>query len=114
MELTGPVDLASTVQLLFRELSWDAEEDLSKIVGDVLAQRIAGAARDFLAWQKDAVSRLAQNLAEYLTEERPLLAPAAEAAALRRSLQALCEDCERLERRLARIEARAGRKRGSE
>jgi ubiquinone biosynthesis protein UbiJ len=111
VDLAGPADLANTVQLLFRELAWDAEEDLSKIFGDILARRIAGAARDLLAWQKDAASRLAQNFAEYLTDEQPLLAHAQEAASLRRSLEALNEDCTRLERRLEQLEARAGRPR---
>jgi ubiquinone biosynthesis protein UbiJ len=111
VDLAGPVDLASTVQLLFRELAWDAEEDLSKLVGDVLARRIVGAARDFLAWQKDAASRLAQNFAEYLTYEQPLLAQGQEATSLRRSLEALNEDCARLERRLEQLEARTKRPR---
>ncbi len=112
VDLAGPVDLASTVQLLFRELAWDAEEDLSKIFGDILARRMVGTARDLLAWQKDAASRLARNFAEYLTNEQPLLAHAQEAVSLRRSLEALNEDCTRLERRLEQLEARE--KRGSE
>lgn len=112
VDLAGPVDLASTVQLLFRDLAWDAEEDLSKIFGDILARRMVGTARDLLAWQKDAASRLAQNFAEYLTNERPLLAHAQEAVSLRRSLEALNEDCMRLERRLAQLEAM--KERGSE
>lgn len=106
VELTGPVDLASTVQLLFRELSWDAEEDLSKLVGDVLAHRIAGAARDFTAWQREAALRLGQNVAEYLTEEKPLLAPGADVAAHARAVVSLDEECARLERRIEQLEAK--------
>lgn len=106
VELAGPVDLASTVQLLFRELSWDAEEDLSKLVGDVLAHRIAGAARDFAAWQREAALRLGQNVAEYLTEEKPLLAPGVDVAAHARAVVSLDEECARLERRIAQLEAK--------
>jgi ubiquinone biosynthesis protein UbiJ len=112
VDLAGPVDLASTVQILFRELDWDAEEDLSKIFGDIPAHRMVDTARDLLAWQKDAASRLAQNFAEYLTNEQPLLVHAQEAASFRRSLEALSEDCTRLERRLGQLEARG--KRGPE
>ena len=114
VDLAGPVDLASTVQLLFRELAWDAEEDLSKIFGDVLARRVVGTAHDFLAWQKDAASRLAQNFAEYLSNEQPLLVPGSEATSLRRSLEALNENCTRLERRLEQLETKTRQKRGSE
>lgn len=109
VDLTGPVDLASTVQLLFRRLAWDAEEDLSKILGDVLAHRVAGTARDFIEWQKQAAWRLAQNASEYLTGEQPLLAHGAETATLRRNLASLNEDCARLERRLELLEARTAR-----
>lgn len=105
VELAGPADLASTVQLLFRELQWDLEEDLSKLVGDIAAHRITGVARDLLAWQKEAASRLAQNFAEYLTEEQPLLARHEEAAAHRRDLEALREDCARLESRVEWLES---------
>lgn len=106
VELAGPVDLASTVQLLFRELPWDAEEDLSKLVGDVLAHRIAGAARDLAAWQREAALRLGQNVAEYLTEEKSLLAPGVDVAAHARAVVSLDEECARLERRIAQLEAK--------
>jgi ubiquinone biosynthesis protein UbiJ len=110
VDLSGPVDLASAVQLLFRKLTWDAEEDLSKITGDVVARRIAGAARDFFAWQKEAAVRMSQNVAEYLTEERSMLAGGADSTSLRRNLEILNEECARLERRLERLEASARRK----
>lgn len=111
VDLAGPVDLAGAVQLLFRELVWDAEEDLSQLVGDVLAHRIVGAAGVVLAWQKDAALRLAQNVSEYLTYEQPLLAPGTDVTTFRRSLEKLNEDCTRLEHRLEQLEARAKRPR---
>ncbi|MGB8434206.1 MAG: SCP2 sterol-binding domain-containing protein, partial [Burkholderiales bacterium] len=45
--LDGDAGLASTVQFLFQNLRWDVEEDLSRVVGDVVAHRMAGAARAF-------------------------------------------------------------------
>jgi len=109
VELAGPADLAGTVQALVRDLEWDAEEDLSKLLGDVLAHRVADAARGMLAWQKEAALRLGQNVGEYLTEEQGLLAPGADALA--REVQAAAEDCARLERRVDRLETLARRKR---
>ena len=78
-----------------------------RIERNIFARRMVGTARDLLAWQKDAASRLAQNFAEYLTNEQPLLAHAQEAVSFRRSLEALNEDCARLERRLDQLEAKA-------
>ncbi len=111
VDLAGPADLANAVQTLFRDLEWDAEEDLSKLLGDVLAHRVADAARGMLAWQKEAALRLGQNLGEYLTEEQAMLAPGAEAAVLARGIQAAAEDCARLGRRIDRLEALARRNR---
>ena len=106
VELTGRADLAQLAQQLLRELRWDAEEDLSRVVGDVIAHRMVRTGRDLLAWQKDAAQRLAQNLAEYWTEEHPLLVP-------RESLSRFTDDVARagsevdaLEHRIVALEHR--------
>ena len=101
----GPADLAEAVRDLLRRLDWDIEEDLSRIFGDVLAHRMTGAGRDLMAWPKDAVLRLAQNFGEYWTEERALLVRAADAAAFARDVEEARQDCERLEHRIAQLEA---------
>jgi ubiquinone biosynthesis protein UbiJ len=105
LDCAGPVDLAEAVQDLLRRLDWEFEEDLSRIFGDMLAHRMAGAGRDLISWQKGAALRLAQNFAEYWTEESPLLARSTEAAAFARDVEATRESCERLEDRIARLEA---------
>lgn len=102
--LEGPADLAEAVVGVCRGLEWDVEEDLSRLVGDIAAHRIVGTARDLGAWQKDAVLRLAQNAAEYLTEERPVLARSSDAEAFRRDIAALAADCERMEGRIEALE----------
>ena len=76
--IAGNAKLASEILLLARHLRWDAEEDLSRLVGDVLAHRMAGAARAFVAWHVEAARRLAGNLVEYAVEERRLLIPRGE------------------------------------
>ena len=103
---TGDAELAAALQYLARHLRWEAEEDLSRVVGDVAAHRIAGTARDFLAWQKDAGGRLAENVAEYLTEEAAILAPPATLARFGREVADLVDALERLEKRLERIDAK--------
>ncbi|HTO47196.1 MAG TPA: SCP2 sterol-binding domain-containing protein [Burkholderiales bacterium] len=103
---TGDAELAAALQYLARHLRWEAEEDLSRVVGDVAAHRIAGAARELLAWQKDAGGRLGENVAEYLTEEAGLLAPPAALARFGREVADLVDALERLEKRLERIDAK--------
>ena len=69
-QFTGDSEFAQLIAELARELRWDAEEDLSRVIGDIGAHRVANTAQRFGAWQRDARSRLMDNAAEYLTEER--------------------------------------------
>jgi ubiquinone biosynthesis protein UbiJ len=103
---TGDAELAAALQYLARHLRWEVEEDLSRVLGDVAAHRIASTARDFLAWQKDAGVRLGENVAEYLTEEAALVAPPAALARFGRDVADLVDALERLEKRLDRIDAK--------
>lgn len=109
MTFTGDAELAAALQYLARHLEWDVEEDLSRVVGDVAAHRIAGGARDFVAWQKEAAIRLGQNFAEYLTEEAGVIAPQAEVAGFARAVDDLRDAVERLEKRIAHLEQSKGR-----
>jgi ubiquinone biosynthesis protein UbiJ len=103
VEVIGNARLASEVLLLVRQLRWDAEEDLSKLVGDVAAHRIVGLARDFSAWQVDAVRRLADGVMDYALEERRILVRRAELDALAVQTAQLGDALERLEKRLERL-----------
>jgi ubiquinone biosynthesis protein UbiJ len=107
--IEGSAELANAVQFLFRHLDWDIEEDLSRLVGDVLAHRLASAGRAFAAWQREAATRLAENFAEYWTEEQPLLARPADAAKFCAGVAALREDVTRLEKRLDQLKAASRR-----
>jgi ubiquinone biosynthesis protein UbiJ len=103
---TGDAELAAALQYLARHLRWEVEEDLSRVVGDVAAHRMAATARDFLAWQKDAGQRLGENVAEYLTEEAGLVAPSTALAGFARDVADLVDAVERLEKRLDRVAAK--------
>ena len=74
VEMDGDMELAQEVVFLARNLDWDVEEDLSRVVGDIAAHRIVSAARSLHRWGRDAGGRLAQGAAEYWTEEAPLIA----------------------------------------
>lgn len=107
IEFSGSTELAQTVQHLFEQLEWDYEEDLSRVFGDVLAQRMARAGREFFGWQREAGLRLAQNLAEYWTEEQPLIARRADLARFGDEVDDLRDAVERLEKRIEQRAARA-------
>ncbi len=98
--IEGNADLAGTVQYLFRHLRWDVAEDLSKVFGDVLAQRMVTEGRRFAAWNREAAEKLAQNFAEYWIEEQPLLARPADVRQFLTDADQLRDDLARLEKRI--------------
>jgi ubiquinone biosynthesis protein UbiJ len=104
IDIEGPADLAGAVDTLFRTLVWDIEEDLSAAFGDVVAHRLASGGKALAAWQREAVLRFAENLAEYWVEEQPLLVRPGDAEKFGREVEALCDETAQLEKRIERLE----------
>jgi ubiquinone biosynthesis protein UbiJ len=104
VEVQGNASLAAEVLVLARHLRWDLEEDLSRLFGDVVAHRLAGAARAFAAWQVDAAQRVAGALVDYATEEKKVLVRRAELETLAQPLAQLRDAIARLDKRLERLE----------
>lgn len=106
VDISGNASLASELMFLARHLRWDAEEDLSRVVGDVAAHRLVKAARAVAAWHQDAARRLGENLVEYAVEEKGMLARHEDLAALAAAQAQLRDALERLEARVDRLTAR--------
>jgi ubiquinone biosynthesis protein UbiJ len=100
IDVSGNARLATEVMFLFRNLRWDYEEDLSRLVGDAAAHRAVRVARELAAWHKEAARRIAEGLMEYAIEEKRLLVPRADLEALAQGAARLRDDLERLEKRL--------------
>ncbi len=105
VKLSGSVDFAEALGFVMRNLQWDVEEDLSKVVGDIAAHRIVGAAKDFAGWNSQAAQNLAENFAEYFTEEQPLIARRPAIAEFCGEIDQLRDDLARLEKRVQRVSA---------
>jgi ubiquinone biosynthesis protein UbiJ len=99
----GDPRLATEMLFLVRHLRWDAEEDLSRVLGDVAAHRLAAGARNLFAAQREALARTAENFAEYVREERQLVAHPALFEEHRVAVAELRNAIERLEKRLDRL-----------
>jgi len=103
IEMQGDMELAQEISFLARNLDWDVEEDLSKVVGDIAAHRMVGAAREAAEWGREASLRLAQGAAEYWTEEAPLIASRVKVESFVREVAELRDAVERLEKRVERL-----------
>jgi len=106
VKIEGDAEFANTLSQLAKGLRWEAEHDLERFLGPIGASRIVGSARGAVAGAANAGRRLAENLAEYLLEERNVLVRpslvddfAAEVARLR-------DDVERSAKRIAKLELR--------
>ncbi len=103
VEVSGNAKLADEVMALARHLRWDFEEDLSRLVGDLAAHRLAQGLRALAAWQADAARRLAGALADYAIDEARLVVSGAELQALSRGTAALRDALDRLEQRMRHL-----------
>ena len=101
--ITGDSALAEELRYLRKHLRPDVEEELSRLVGDVAAQRLVGTARSFLRWQLEAVSRLAQATADYAVDERRALVRRPELADLANQIAELDRAVARFEQRVRRL-----------
>lgn len=100
----GDTGFAATVRLLAQHLRWDYEEDMSRVLGDVLAHRAAAGLRAVAALPADARRRLARAGVEYATEEVRLLPPKAEVEVWLAAVDELRDAVERLDKRLDLLE----------
>jgi len=71
--IAGDAGLAQVVGELARHLRWDVEDELANRIGDVPAVRLTQAARSLVRGARLSSQRFAANVAEYLSEERPVL-----------------------------------------
>lgn len=99
VRVEGNAEFATELSFVFRNLRWDVEEDLSRLVGDITAHRLVRGAERFATWQRQAVMNFAANLAEYLTIENPLLVSRQEFAMHRDAIARLNSELIRLEAR---------------
>ncbi|MBI5919989.1 MAG: hypothetical protein HY849_11550 [Nitrosomonadales bacterium] len=108
IETSGDAALLAELLYLTRNLRWDAAEDLSRVTGDIAAERIVRLVSAKHRQAHETVLNLSQALAEYWTEESPLLAKPTQVAAFVQQVDQLRDDVARLEQRLARLVSSPG------
>lgn len=102
--LTGDAELGAALGKVLRGLRWDAEEDLSRLVGDIPAHELSQAGARIRQELGRQVWSLAGMLSEYLLEEQPLLAKKRHLEQFSRDVDTLRDDTERLAKRIEQLE----------
>lgn len=106
VEIRGDAELAQKFRELALLLRPDLEEALSDLISDVPAHQVGRFARMALGWTRKAATTTVENLAEYLGHERRDLVPRNEGEQFLKAVDALREDVDRLEARIALLPQR--------
>ncbi|WP_229425415.1 SCP2 domain-containing protein [Massilia sp. Se16.2.3] len=104
VRIEGDAEFANTISQLSRGLRWEPEHDLERLFGPIGAVRLAGGARAAFSHARTTSRRLAENLAEFLVEERPVLVRPADVDEFGSGVVRLRDDIERTAKRIARLE----------
>jgi ubiquinone biosynthesis accessory factor UbiJ len=103
VEVDGDAALAAALTRVLNTLRWDAEEDLSRVIGDIAAHRAVRAGQAFVDWQRATAANLARAVGEYVTEEQPVIAGREALHAFAQAVDELRDDTERLDKRIERL-----------
>jgi ubiquinone biosynthesis protein UbiJ len=106
VKIEGDADFANTISQLSENLRWEAEDDLSKLVGDVAATRLVGAAKSAIDTARTTQKKLAENIAEYFLEENPMLVRPQAVNEFAGDVVRLRDDVERIAKRIEKLEGR--------
>lgn len=104
--VAGDMSFGMALREIISQLNWEAEEDLSRVVGDVLAHRLMGFAHGWAAWRKQSAANFAHAAAEYVTEEQPLLAKPRHIAQFAQDVGALRDAVAQLAQRIEKLSGR--------
>ena len=101
--LEGDTELATALGKVLRNIQWEYEEDLSRLIGDVPAHQLGEFGRKTVSEAKRQTLNVAQMFSEYWQEEQPLIAKKRHVENFLKEVDALREDVERFEKRLEKI-----------
>lgn len=108
MRISGDAELARQLQKLASGYQPDIEGAFSSVFGEVLGVQIARSLREGLQQVRELGGKAARGAADYLVEERRDLVSRAEQEALFDDIDDLRDAVERIEARIARLQAASG------
>jgi ubiquinone biosynthesis protein UbiJ len=102
-KIDGDAQFAAAIGKVLQHMRWDVEEDLSKIVGDIAANKTATAAKNVFAEAKKQTMNAAEMLVEFWQEEKPILAKKRHVVQFNADVDTLRGDVARFEKRLEKL-----------
>jgi len=108
VQIEGDAEFANAISHLSQSLRWEAEYDLEKVVGPIVAVRAVSGAKAAFEAVKAGHQKLAENVAEFLLDEKQLLVRPQTVEAFSADVNRLRDDVERTAKRLAKLEQKLG------
>lgn len=106
IKIDGDTHLASEVSKVLQHMRWDIEDDLSKVIGDIPANKVIAVAKESTHVLKKQSINLAEMLKEYWQEEKPVLAKQWQINQFNANVDNLHSDVNRLEKKLNKLKKR--------
>ena len=104
VQIAGDAEVAQTFRDLLNRARPDLEEELARVIGDVAAHQVGNAVRGAFDFGRRAADTFAQNVGEFLQEERRDVPSRAEAEEFSAGVDRVRDDVARLEARIALLE----------
>lgn len=109
VKIEGDAEFANTISQLSKNLRWEAEHDLEKLFGPIAAVRLADGARSAATGVAATGKKFAENVAEFLLDERAVLIRPTHVGEMAEDIARLRDDVERAAKRLERLEQTLGK-----
>lgn len=106
IKMDGDAQLAAEFGKILQSMKWDFEEDLSKIIGDIPANKTISIGKKVLENTKKQSINIVEMLAEFWQEEKPVLAKKWRVDKFNCDVDTLNSDFNRLEKRLEKLAQR--------
>ena len=106
VKIEGDAEFANTISQLGKGLRWEAEHDLERFIGPIAANRLVDGAKGMFDAARAGQQKVAENVAEYFLEEKPLLIRPAMVAEYADDVSRLRDDVERTAKRIAKLESK--------
>lgn len=107
IKISGDTDFANELIHISKNINLNIEQDLSRIVGDIPAHRIAQAGEKVIQWHADSINNLSQALVEYWMEEQPMLAKSPYINGFANEVKTLQDKADQLDQRIQLLTQKA-------
>ena len=105
-KVTGDTQMAAEISKVLQNIRWDFEDDLSKLTGDIAANKTVSFAKKAVATAKQQGKDAAEMLSEFWQEEKLILAKKWQVEQFNSNVDTLKSDAARFEKRLQKLRAK--------